>query len=195
MIYQRIRNGIKVILLVLPFLYTGFVIADHYGLWDKYSGLIWAERAEARFEKSYGFSASIRIRPGDEAWKPTVALIRRYSSATLQANREPKVIARMKADFSTRSPEIGPLISEWTAPSTPILLAYADVPITGSLNMEDAVVVGSLGDFKMWISKEKERRRYFILSVFLGIFGPLLGVFVFFLDRKIQNTQAPYRIY
>lgn len=186
----KLRNVAKTVLLILPFFYLGFLLTDRYGLWDNLSGLSWSDRSEQRFEKSYARDSSIRVRSGDKAWMPTLKLIRKYSKANLQPDRESKVIARWQAALSTRTPTEGPIFSEWTAPSTPIVLLYEDLPMTADakLDANDWVVVGTIGEWREWIVRAREERRFVVLNVFLGTFGPLLSIFVFLLERQIPKS-------
>jgi hypothetical protein len=165
------------------------VISDRAGVWDDISVLSWSARSEARFEKSYGADASVPVRASDKAWQPTLRLFYRYSHAKFQTNREPKVIARLQATLSTRTPPEGPIVSQWSSPSTPVILMYVDWPKnTGKdLASEDWVTVGSIGDWRDWISKEQDRRRFLVQDVFLGTFGPLLSIFVFLLERRLET--------
>ncbi|SRR6266852_3104281 len=187
--YKKAKRTLTAILLILPFLYIGFIIADRYGVWDDVTGLSWSERSEGRFEKSYAADASVPMRPGDKAWKPTLELFYSYSSATFRTSREPKVIARMQASLSTRTPPEGPMLTEWTSPSTPVVLMYVDWPTNTGKNIgpEDWVVVGTIGEWRAWVSRAKDRRRFLVQDIFLGTFGPLLSVFIFLLERRLDT--------
>jgi len=186
---KRWKRVLTVVTLVLPFLYTGFIIADRYGVWDAVSGLDLVEQVSATFELSYAPNASNPVRVGDKAWDPLLNLVYRYSSASFDRTRQPKVIARLQASLSTRTPEKGPLIAEWTAPSTPLFIIYVEWPSDkgGNLRNEDWRVIGTIGDLKEWISKEKDRRRFLVQDIFLGTFGPLLAVVIFWLEVKADS--------
>ena len=174
------------ITLALPFLYTAFIIADRYGIWDRLSGLELVEQASERFDLSYAENASHPVRVGDKQWEPLLKLVYRYSAANFDTTKQPRVIARLQASLSTRIPAEGPLMAEWTAPSTPLFLIYQDWPTnTGKGMAADAWrVVGTIGDLKEWIAKEKDRRRFLVQDIFLGTFGPLLALVIFWLETK-----------
>ncbi len=114
------KRVLNFVLIVLPLLYLGFIIADRFGVWDRLSGLDDVERIAARFELSYAPDASHPVRVGDAEWKPLLQLVNTYSNAQLPSDKEPRVIARYVAVSSARTPPEGPIIAEWTAPSTPL---------------------------------------------------------------------------
>src|SRR6266403_6420156 len=93
--------------LTLPFSYLAFVILDRYGCWDKVTGLDLAEKVSTRFDLSYANDASQPVRVGDKEWAPLLSLIYRYSRANFSKDKEPHIVARMQAPFSTRTPEEG----------------------------------------------------------------------------------------
>src|ERR1700690_447088 len=138
------KRRLTFITLLLPFLYTGFIIADRYGTWDELSGLGLVEQVSERFDLSYGEDASNPVRVGDKEWEPLLKLVYEYSPADFDKSKEPRVIARFQASLSTRTPAEGPLIAQWTAPSTPLALIYQDWPTnTGKdLNPDVWRVVG-----------------------------------------------------
>jgi hypothetical protein len=183
------KNVLTIITLLLPFLYVGFVVADRLGIWDETSGLDLVQSASDRFEESYAENASQPVRVGDKEWKPLLRIIYRYSRATFPTDKEPRVVARMVAPLSVRTPQAGPLKSEWTVPSTPLYLLYRDWP-GQSVYPDDYRVVGSIGDLQEWISKEKDRRRFLVQDIFLGIFGPLLSVVIFWLEKRGSATST-----
>ena len=77
-------------------------------------------------------------------------------------------------------------MAEWTAPSTPLLLLYKDWP-GNDIPPEDYRVIGTIGDLRDWISKAKDHRRFVVQDVFLGTFTPLLGLFVFWIEGKVES--------
>jgi len=183
------KRGLTIVLLLLPFIYLGFILGDRFGLWDKLTGLDLVENVSARFNLSYASDASLPVRPGDKEWRPLLRVVYQYSKANFAKDKEPHVIARFKASLSTRTPAEGPLAAEWTAPSTPIALIYVDWPQnTGQdIPLDEWRIVGTIGDLQEWISKEKDHRRFVVQDIFLGTFGPLLAVIVFWLERRIEE--------
>jgi hypothetical protein len=177
---------VNLVLIVLPFLYLAFIVADRAGVWDHLSGLDDVEHIAARFELSYAPNASHPVRVGDREWKPLLKLVHGYSNAQLPPKREPRVIARSVAISSARTPTEGPIMAEWTAPSTPLLLLYRDWP-GNDVPPEDYRVIGTIGDLRDWISKAKDHRRFVVQDVFLGTFTPLLGLFVFWIEGKVGS--------
>ena len=112
----------------LPLVTLSFVVLNYYGLWDYVRGLHHVREIATRMETSYAEDVKRVIRPGQPGWDTMVSLIRRYSSAQLPANREPKLLARFVAVASAKL-DIGPgQIAEWTAPSTPLVLIYIEWP-------------------------------------------------------------------
>jgi hypothetical protein len=61
---------------VFPVLYLGFVVTEHYGLWDEVRGLNSVKKVAAQMDTSYDPNAQRQFRPGDEGWKPTLTLIK-----------------------------------------------------------------------------------------------------------------------
>jgi hypothetical protein len=62
---KKWKRTLTVVTLILPFLYTAFIITDRYGLWDELSGLDLVEGVSARFDLSYADNASLPVRVGD----------------------------------------------------------------------------------------------------------------------------------
>jgi len=186
------KRRLTVVTLILPFLYTTFIVADRFGVWDRLSGLDLVEQASDRFDLSYAADASNPVRVGDKEWKPLLKLVYRYSRADFIKDKQPRVIARLQATLSTRTPQEGPIEAEWTAPSTPLVLMYRDWPMnTGKpVTQDEFRVIGTIGDLKDWISKAREDRKFLVGDIFLGTFGPLLGIVIFFLETGPKQTDS-----
>jgi hypothetical protein len=182
----KVKLVLNLVLLILPFLYLGFILADRAGVWDRLSGLDLVEEAATRFELSYAPNASEPVRVGDKEWEPLLKLVYRYSHAQFPVEKQPRVIARFKALLSARTPTDGLVESEWTAPSTPLALLYRDWP-GNEVPREDYRIIGTIGDLREWISKAKDYRRFLVQDVFLGTFTPLLGFAVFLIDRESEQ--------
>jgi hypothetical protein len=174
------------VLVILPILYLGFILADRAGFWDHLSGLDLVEQAAARFERSYAPDASAPVRVGDKEWIPLLNLTSRYSHAQFPTDKQPRVIARFAAVSSARLPAEGPVEAEWTAPSTPLVLMYRDWP-GNVVASDDYRIIGTIGNLREWISEAKDYRRFLVQDVFLGIFTPLLGFAVLLIDRRTDQ--------
>jgi hypothetical protein len=183
----RAKFVLNVLLLLLPLLYLGFIIADRFGVWDRLAGLDLVEHAATNFELSYAPDASAPVRLGDKEWVPLLRLTYKYSNAQFPTNKKPLLIARSVAISSGRTPAEGPVLAEWTAPSTPLALLYHDWPGHGDVQPTDYRVVGTIGDLREWISKAKDYRRFLVQDVFLGMFTPLLGFALFLIDRRKER--------
>jgi hypothetical protein len=186
---KKAKRALTIILLVLPFIYLGFIVTDRLGVWDRLTGLDLVEKVAARFDLSYADNASSPVRVGDKEWKPLLALVYRYSKASFVPDKKPRVFARLKAPLSTRTPSEGPIVAEWTAPSTPIFLLYVEWPQNTGKDIppDQWRVIGTIGDLHDWIYREKDRRRFLVQDIFLGTFGPLLAIAVFWLERRIEE--------
>jgi hypothetical protein len=125
---------------------------------------------------------------GDSEWGPLLKLTYQYSRAEFPTYKQPLVIARSTASLSTKTPPVGPLISEWTVPSTPLYLIYREWPAGNDIQKEDYRVIGTIGDLRDWISKAKDSRRFWVQDVFLGTFTPLLGFALFLIDWKKEQA-------
>src|ERR1700722_11407015 len=179
---------LDVLLLVLPFSYLAFIVADRFGVWDQFSGLDLVEHASANFDLSYAPDASNPVRVGDKEWGPLLKLTYRFSNAQFPTDKQPLLFARSVAISSGRTPSEGVVMAEWTAPSTPLLLLYHDWPGHGEIQPADYRVVGTIGDLREWISKAKDYRRFLVQDVFLGTFTPLLGFALFLIDWKKEKS-------
>jgi hypothetical protein len=179
---------LNVVLLILPLLYLGFIFADRFGVWDRLGGLDLVEHAATNFELSYAPDASTPVRLGDKEWVPLLKLTYKYSNAQFPTDKQPLLFARFVAISSGRTPSEGPVLGEWTAPSTPLALLYRDWPGHGDIQLADYRVVGTIGDLREWISKAKDYRRFLVQDVFLGTFTPLLGFALFLIDWKKEQS-------
>lgn len=185
---KKLKFALNLVLVILPILYLGFILADRAGVWDRLCGLDLVEQAAARFELSYAPDASTPVRAGDKGWKPLLNLAYRYSHAQFPADKQPRVIARFVAVLSNRTPTDGVVEAEWTAPSTPLALLYRDWP-GNEVPREDYRIIGTIGNLREWISEAKDYRRFLVQDVFLGTFTPLLGFAVFLIDRKTERRD------
>ncbi len=68
----------------------------------------------------------------------------------------------------------------------PPFLLYKDWP-GNVVRPEDSRVIGTIGDLRDWIDKAKDHRRFVVQDVFLGTFTPLLGLFVFWIEGKVES--------
>ena len=180
----RAKFVLNVLLLILPFLYLGYILADRIGVWDRLERLDLVEHAATNFELSYAPDASTPVRLGDKEWAPLLKLTYKYSNAQFPNDKQPLLFARFVAISSGRTPSAGPILAEWTAPSTPLALLYHEWPGHGDIQPADYRVVGTVGDLREWISKAKDYRRFLVQDVFLGTFTPLLGFALFWIDWK-----------
>jgi hypothetical protein len=169
---------------IMPAFYLTFVIADHYGIWDEMRGLNEVKAVAARMSVSYA-EAKRQYWPSDKEWKPTLALIARYTDTKLPPGKSPLMIARYKAVASANI-EIAPgKYAEWTAPATPLVLVYRDPP----QSFDDAVVVGTIGDLPMWIDKSKNDFRFLIQNVLLGLFSLSLGILIWTVEHRAKKED------
>ena len=169
---------------VLPLLYLGFLVADRNGVWAHMRGLDKVELVASRFEQSYAPDASHPVSVGDPEWKPLIRLIYKYSNADFPKGREPQTVARLRATLSTE--EKGPggqIISEWTAPSTPLLVLYRKWP-GQPVPKEEICTVGTIGDLRTWISRSKDDFRFMVKDVFLVLFSFAVGASLLILEHR-----------
>src|SRR4029434_3233922 len=100
---------------LIPGLTIAFLSSEHSRFWDSYFGWTDVLDVARKFESSYTEEAGQPVRPGDPAWDPLLKLIRRYSTAKLLADREPRVFVRHRAVASAKvEPEPGKIMAEWT---------------------------------------------------------------------------------
>jgi hypothetical protein len=183
---RKAKRALNLVLVVLPFVYLGYIVADRAGVWDHLCGLDSVEQVAVRFQSSYAPDASHEVKVGDEAWEPLLRLMYRYSNASFPPDKSPRVLARSVAVASSIIPAEGPLIAEWTAPSTPLLLLYRDWP-GNKVPPEDYRIIGTIGDLPEWINRARDHRRFIVQDLFLSIFTPLLALVVFWIEGKVES--------
>jgi hypothetical protein len=171
---------------VMPSLYLAFIITDHYEAWDRVRGLNEVKIVAARMNVSYA-EAKRQYWPSDKEWIPTLALITRYTKAQLPQGKSPVMIARYKAVASAKIDITPGSSAEWTAPTTPLVLLYRDPP----LSMDDAVIVGDIGDLSVWIDKSKSDFRFLIQNVLLGVFSIALAVLIWSVEHRSKKAPKP----
>ncbi len=167
---------------IMPVLYLAFVATEHYGFWDRVRGLDDVRLVAQRMNISYAY-AKRQYRPGDPEWKPTLGLIKRYTKAELPRDRQPVLIARYKAVTSAMVETAPGITAEWTAPTTPIYLAYAELPA----KTNDVVQVGDINDLFLWIDKSKSDFRFLMQNVLLGIFSLTLGLMIWGIEHRERS--------
>ena len=164
------RSAERILGLVVPLAVFASAWAEHSGLFDKWRDLDLVEQVSYKFNHSYTPDASMPVYPEYPSWKPTLDLIRKYSKAKLQ-DRAPLTIARFRATQSTEEPGG----SEWTAPSTPIVVEYRHWP-GQDVPPADLTIVGTIGELQGWIDKSKSDFHFLIDDVLLGILAVALAV-------------------
>jgi hypothetical protein len=156
---------------VLPVILLLVVLAEHYGVIDRWRGLDLVEAVADNFSLSYAPNASAPIYPEDAAWKPLIALIERYSSAKLRRDKQPQTVARMVASLSTQEPMGSGRIAEWTSPSTPVVVFYRHWPNNTGQNIppEDFTIVGTIGELQNWIVQSRNDFYFLLHDMVLGL--------------------------
>lgn len=168
-----IFDKIKIFGLVLSFISLVFVITEHYGLWDKFRGTDKLLAVYSRMNISYAKSRR-NVLPDDPEWESTIKLIYKYSEVDFPKDKKPIAVWRTAATASAYQP-VGPTeISEWTAPTTPILMVYK-WSVGGTINHGDAIIIGSIGDFRNWIEQDKNDFKFMIQNIFLGVLSFLVA--------------------
>jgi hypothetical protein len=181
---------LRILSLVLPILYTGFLVADRAGLWARWQGLDRAERVAERFEQSYAPNASAPVNVGDPEWEPLLRLIYKYSHASFPKDKQPQTIARFRAVISGKEegPE-GQLIGEWTAPSTPFALVYRPWP-GQPIPKDDYRVVGTIGDMRAWITRSKDDLRFLVKDVIFVLFSFAVGLSLLLHEHRTAKQAS-----
>jgi hypothetical protein len=137
------------------------------------------ENVAASFELSYGPDASPPVRVVDKDWGPTIKLITAYTRASLPKDKQPRVIARFTAVAAAQEQVGNGQIAQWTAPSTPIAVIYKDWTGSEPLSPEDCKIVGTIGDFRSWISQYRDKWQFRLnrlLLAFLGLVTAMLSL-------------------
>jgi hypothetical protein len=163
------------LLALLPLASAAVVAAEHFGVFDRWTGLTAAEQVSARFDESYAPDASRPVFRGDPAWKPMMRLIRTYSKAKLQADKQPGEIARFQASLSTNSQGY-----EWTAPSTPIVVLYGYWPPGAGRAppRDDITIVGTIGQLHEWIDRSRNQFHFLVNDLLLALMPVGFGLWL-----------------
>jgi hypothetical protein len=133
--------------------------------------------------------AQRQYRPGDREWSDTVALIKRYTRAELPRDRDPLVLTRSQAIASSKLDLGRGAVAEWTAPNTPIMFLYKELPLpSGSA---DVIVVGDIADLFTWVDRSRTDFRFYVQNVLLAIFSLTLGVLAWRLDHQSNKRGSP----
>jgi hypothetical protein len=160
---------------VLPVIGIGFVLGDRVGLWDRALGLDHVEAVADRFETSYAKGVDRRVGMDEVAWDPLMALVRRYSRVKFPRDRKPSFIARGVAVLSGKLESADGIAAEWTAPSTPLYLAF-ELPVgQESHGAADVLQIGTIGDLRSWVQQRREDLRFVFQDLFLALAGTSLG--------------------
>ena len=152
-----------------------FSLLTSWGFWNDWRGDNSLLEAAARFDKSYTTDAGSPVRPSDQAWLPLIRVIRKYSHADLPTDREPLVFARSKAIISAKDDNSG---TEWTAPTTPIVLIYKEWPGHGDVSRDDWRIVGTLEDLHNWIRNDEADFDFRVRTYIFNILTLCVGVFL-----------------
>ena len=112
-------------------------------------------------------------------------VIAKYSHAQLLAGREPRVFVRFVAVASAQNEAAH---SEWTAPTTPVVLLYKDWP--GHVPPEDVVLVGTIGDLHTWIQRDESDFDFLIRTILFGALSACVAVFLALPDKRTGTDTA-----
>jgi len=167
-----------------------FIVAEHAGWIDHWRGIDLVQQVADRFNLSYALGASRPVYPTDPEWNSTITLIRKHAKTKLRADKLPQTIARMRATLSTDEAFAE---TEWTAPSTPIVVLYRQWPNPGNwpFTQDEFSVVGTIGDLQNWIDQSKADFHFLVDDVLLGVMTVLLSVWAWRLDREVSNAAQP----
>jgi len=172
---QKVRTILRYIGFLVSVCGFVFIVLDHSEVFDSSGRVTMLKEVAARFNLSYTPDASKPVDRGDPEWSAVMSLIYRYSKADFPKDKDPQVLARDVAVLSAK----GDLGSEWTAPSTRLLLLYKPWP-GNSMGPEDYRVVGSIGDFQDWITKDQARHKFLVHDVFVGGLSLVVGFLALF---------------
>jgi hypothetical protein len=151
-----------------PLLAFLFLINLHVGMVDWWFGYHHLLKVAERFETSYAPNVNRQVGPDEPAWRPLLRLIRTYSTVQLPMERQPIIITRTPAPASGNIPAGPGRIAEWTAPSTPVVLLFRELTAAGLLP-EDVLIVGTIGDLRAWVDRDREWVRFIVRDVILGL--------------------------
>jgi hypothetical protein len=156
-----------------------FAVLSYFGFWSSLRGDDLIGALAERLDTSYDAEVKRQVRPGDLEWDPLLRVIRRYTRADLPTDREPRVLARSQAILSAKTEQ-----AEWTAPTTPILLLYADWPQPPGQEGHpltigrEAFIIGTLGDLHEWIKRDQSDFDFLWRNIIFGALSFCVGVFL-----------------
>jgi hypothetical protein len=179
---KKIRISIT---LLVPILSLFYAIGDHNNWWDKLSGRTAALGGVQRLASPRNYPDIIVF--DDEAeFKDLFSYIISftYNKEVIDLYRKgilPTAILRVGG---TLKPDVGDNLPDgWPNPkfapaSSPIGFAYNFSKPPGSLDSGKLKPVGSLGDLRQWINDSRNRERFIVTSVLMGV----LSLIIAFLD-------------
>ena len=173
--------------LVFAVLTLALVIAEQLGALDWYLDLKPMQKVAASLSSSYAPAQRI-FTPADSEWRPTIRLIRKYTSVHLPEKTPPKAIARFRAVLSGKEdlPQGG--VAEWTAPSTPIVLIYGPGKAL-RVDVDHVVVVGDVGDLSTWIAEYRDYWKFMLNDVLLGVLSIATALLAFLGTRTRRQGR------
>jgi hypothetical protein len=173
---------------LLPLIVLGFIVAERFGLSDWLFGHGYVLQVASRFETSYATDIDRQVGPDEEAWKPLLRLIRKYSTANLPADKQPMVLARNRA-LASGYQKIGPdIVAEWTSPATPMILIYSEWP-GNTVPREDTRIVGTIGDLRSWVERSRSDFRFLVQDLLLTIIAAGVALFLWLSGNQAKSRS------
>jgi len=173
----------------IPIFTLIYGIGDYFEWWDGLTGRRVAQLGWERLATNEGFPKII-IFDDEHEFHPLLKVIRNRTknkeiNIRLRNSIKPTSIARLGG---TLQPDVGDKLPEgWSNPrfapdSSPIVCFYnysREASMKGRiLTINDALPVGNLGDVRKWIEDSKNRERFLVTVILIG----LLSIVVVIMD-------------
>jgi hypothetical protein len=185
----------KIFRLILPIMVPAlslvYACGDFYGWWDQLRGRSNAIEGVQALSSPNGFP-DIIIYSDESGFKELFALIthKTENKKVIELNKDGKVPTAIFRAGGTLQPDVGKLPSNWPNPkfaptSSPVAVAYGWSRSEASIDGNKVEPVGQLGDLSEWINESRNRERFIVSSILIG----LLSIAVVILDITRAKSQ------
>jgi len=188
------RILITVLIPLLSFLYA---VGDYGQWWDKIRGRTSAAKGVKRLASPYNFPDILILKDQEEFENLLCVILARTENVEVKKlykkNISPSAIVRIGG---TLKPDVGDDLPEgWPNPkfapdSSPVGFIYDNPASKNSLKGKNIKPIGNLRDIRNWINESRDRERFIVLTILLGI----LSIVVATLEVKGKNKNKEQNI-
>ena len=179
------------LIVIIPSLTIGFDYFENSKLYNQVFGFSNIEKVMIEeFTKSHLNSDRKLISREDKEFNYAWKLIKSDTLVKLP-NKLPKYIVRLGVKNAPYTPYINNTQFILIPESVPIVVGYCDEtePFSPKCSWNDTIIVGTVEDFKNWISK-KERNIRIKTNLFLSLLSIIMGSYIHVLSRKSTKNKT-----